>query len=38
VTGILDAKLPPALRKKVIPFIPTGSTDPTGTPSSHWPG
>jgi len=29
VAGILDARLPPALRKKVVPFIPTGA---------HWPG
>jgi ribonuclease Z len=29
IAGILDARLPPALRKKVIPFVPTGS---------HWPG
>lgn len=29
VAGILDARLPPALRKKVIPFVPAGS---------HWPG
>jgi ribonuclease Z len=29
IPGILDARLPPALRKKVIPFIPTGA---------HWPG
>ena len=29
ITGILDARLPPELRKKVIPFIPAGA---------HWPG
>jgi len=29
IPGILDVRLPPALRKKVIPFIPAGS---------HWPG
>jgi len=29
IPGILDARLPPALRKKVIPFIPSGA---------HWPG
>jgi ribonuclease Z len=29
IPGILDARLPPGLRKKVIPFIPDGS---------HWPG
>jgi ribonuclease Z len=29
VSGILDARLPPELRKKVIPFVPDGS---------HWPG
>jgi len=29
ITGILDARLPPAFRKRVIPFIPAGS---------HWPG
>jgi ribonuclease Z len=29
VPGILDARLPPELRKKVIPFIPAGS---------YWPG
>jgi ribonuclease Z len=29
IPGILDARLPPALRKKVIPFIPDGP---------HWPG
>jgi len=28
IAGILDARLPPALRKKVIPFIPTGTTWP----------
>ena len=29
IPGILDARLPPALRKKVIPFLPDGP---------HWPG
>jgi len=29
ISGLLDARLPPALRKKVIPFIPDGA---------HWPG
>jgi ribonuclease Z len=29
IPGILDARLPPELRKKVIPFIPMGG---------HWPG
>jgi ribonuclease Z len=29
IAGILDARLPAALRKKVIPFVPSGS---------HWPG
>jgi ribonuclease Z len=29
IAGLLDARLPPELRKKVIPFIPTGP---------HWPG
>jgi len=29
VAGILDARLPPELRKKVIPFVPHGA---------HWPG
>lgn len=29
IAGILDARLPPALRRKVIPFIPDGA---------HWPG
>jgi len=29
ITGILDARLPPGLRKKVVPFIPAGA---------HWPG
>lgn len=29
IAGILDARLPPALRQKVIPFIPDGA---------HWPG
>jgi ribonuclease Z len=29
IAGILDARLPPELRRKVIPFIPDGS---------HWPG
>jgi len=29
VSGILDARLPPALRAKVIPFVPSGP---------HWPG
>jgi ribonuclease Z len=29
VAGILDARLPPALRKRVIPFVPT---------TSYWPG
>jgi ribonuclease Z len=29
IPGILDARLPPALRARVLPFIPSGS---------HWPG
>jgi ribonuclease Z len=29
IAGILDARLPPELRRRVIPFIPTGA---------HWPG
>ena len=29
IAGILDARLPPAFRKKVVPFIPSGA---------HWPG
>lgn len=29
VAGILDARVPPALRKRIIPFVPT---------SGHWPG
>jgi ribonuclease Z len=29
IPGILDARLPPALRARVIPFVPSGS---------HWPG
>ncbi len=29
ISGILDARLPPQLRAKVIPFVPTGM---------HWPG
>jgi len=29
ISGILDARLPPSLRKKVVPFIPSGA---------HWPG
>lgn len=29
IPGILDARLPPGLRRKVIPFIPAGA---------HWPG
>jgi ribonuclease Z len=29
IAGILDARLPPALRRKVIPFVPSGG---------HWPG
>ncbi len=29
VAGILDAKVPPALRKRIIPFVPAGA---------HWPG
>jgi ribonuclease Z len=29
ITGILDARLPPALRRRVVPFIPDGP---------HWPG
>jgi ribonuclease Z len=29
ISGILDARLPPALLKTVIPFIPDGA---------HWPG
>lgn len=29
IPGILDARLPPALRARVVPFIPAGS---------HWPG
>ena len=29
VTPILDARLPPALRKRIVPFVPEGS---------HWPG
>ena len=29
IAGILDARLPPELRKKVVPFIPAGA---------HWPG
>jgi ribonuclease Z len=29
ISGILDARLPPGFRQKVIPFIPTGA---------HWPG
>lgn len=29
IAGILDARLPPALRKKIIPFVPGGS---------NWPG
>jgi ribonuclease Z len=29
IAGILDARLPPALRNKVVPFLPTGA---------HWPG
>jgi len=29
IAGILDARLPPELRKKVIPFVPSGA---------HWPG
>jgi ribonuclease Z len=29
IAGILDARLPPGLRSKVIPFVPTGA---------HWPG
>jgi ribonuclease Z len=29
VAGILDARLPPALRAKIVPFVPAGS---------HWPG
>jgi ribonuclease Z len=29
IAGILDARLPPSLRKRVLPFAPTGA---------HWPG
>jgi ribonuclease Z len=29
IAGILDARLPPELRKKVVPFLPAGA---------HWPG
>ncbi len=29
VAGILDARVPPALRRKIIPFVPDGT---------HWPG
>ena len=29
ITGILDARLPAALRARVVPFIPAGP---------HWPG
>jgi hypothetical protein len=28
IAGILDARLPAALRKKVIPFVPRGSSWP----------
>lgn len=29
IAGILDARLPPALRRRVVPFVPAGA---------HWPG
>jgi ribonuclease Z len=29
ISGLLDARLPPALRKKVVPFV---------SPGAHWPG
>ena len=29
IPGILDARLPPELRRRVVPFIPGGA---------HWPG
>jgi hypothetical protein len=29
IAGILDARLPPELRRRVVPFIPGGA---------HWPG
>ena len=29
VAGILDARVPPALRRRIIPFVPT---------TGHWPG